>query len=233
GCRVTPAWQQILTLAEDDGWTAVYDPTNPDTRTLCDDGGDLFVAEIADGLGNLPALVQATEANQFKLLTGHFGQLDGLEGNGTSTLMASSTFTTHAQPNFDVVVARFGGGATRTMLDSTTDNRQLTGIDGSGNYIMYAGSSLTGPAANTDSHVFGALFNGASSALYEDSSSIMSGDAGSDGRDQCRVGCRDTDGNIWNGDLGVYLHFNGEPSSAVRTRMFDLLHSLTGIAKAV
>lgn len=234
GRRAKPPWQQILTLAEDDGWTAVYDPTNPNTRTLRESGGDLFVAEIADGLGNMPALTQATEADQFKLLPGHFGQLDGLEGNGTSRIMSSSTFTAHAQPNFDVVVARDDGGSNeRVMTDgSTWNHRQQTGVTSSGAYILFANTSLTGSATDTDKHIFGSLFNGASSVLYRDSSSIMSGDAGSDGRNGFMLGCRDTGGNIWTGELGVHLHYNGEPSSAVRTRMFDLLHALTGIAKA-
>ncbi|MDP2619922.1 MAG: hypothetical protein Q8P46_07050, partial [Hyphomicrobiales bacterium] len=54
------AWEQILDLATADGWTAVYDPTNPDTRTLRVDGADSYFESIADGLGNLPDLTQAT-----------------------------------------------------------------------------------------------------------------------------------------------------------------------------
>lgn len=64
GAASTPAHQQILDLASADGWTAVWDQSNPDTRTTRESGGSTFISAIADGLGNAGDHSEATESLQ-------------------------------------------------------------------------------------------------------------------------------------------------------------------------
>lgn len=77
--------EEILALAEADGWLAVFDPSNP--ATLTEDGPGNVTA-IADGLGNLPDLTNDSGSPpQFE--AGAFGDLDGMSG-GTLGLTYST-----------------------------------------------------------------------------------------------------------------------------------------------
>lgn len=112
GIGAAEPFQQILNLATEDGWTAVYDPTNPNTRTLRASGGSQFVAAIADGLGNLPDAAQNTEADQPELIVGHFGKLDSIR-SAVSEFLITTVFTDIPQPLTIMAV----GESTVTTLD--------------------------------------------------------------------------------------------------------------------
>lgn len=222
----TPAYQQILDLAAADGWTAVYDPTNPNTLTV---DGSNRTGSVADGLGTLADAVQATEANKPIWTDGAFGDLAGLTCDGTDFLDAGEIAI--AQPFFIACVAKVtaspgyifgvGSGSTLSLRRATTE------------FLARGSNDLSVGAVDDDPHVFGVLFNGASSITYRDGAQIATGDIGSSANAASLVLCARADQNLpLSGVKGPWAFYTGTPSGAVRTRMFDLLHDLSGIAKA-
>lgn len=155
-------YQQILALAASDGWTAVYDPTNPETRTLRADGSKNYVTEIEDGLGNLPALRQATEANQPLLVPGGFGVLDAMEFNGTSTnLVVPSAEMTAIERPFILSMLERKGAYNFSMLwaGSVATDRFLRFNSSSGIRWAIEDSGIRLHSASTASEGESSLFS--------------------------------------------------------------------------
>lgn len=72
----TTAAGRILSLARRDGWAAVWDPTNPATRSYTGEG----VFRVDDGMGEYNTLSSTTLGLHPTILEGEFGQLDGITG---------------------------------------------------------------------------------------------------------------------------------------------------------
>lgn len=215
---------QILTLAAADGWAAVYDPTNPDTRTLRTSGADSFVSAIADGLGNFPTLVQATEANQPKLTIGAFGSLDAVLSDGAGEML-SVDITDVPQPFSFVALGQWMGAATGV-------NAFLFRTDFSGRGFQYRtnttwqwnlGSGIVS-AADSNQHVLAGVANGASSKIRVDGVVTVTNNAGANS--MIRVDYAGSDAGIssWNGLVGPLL-LRADADEAAIGRMEALLGS--------
>lgn len=94
-----------------------------------------------------------------------------------------AAFTTIAQPDTIIVIGRHHGdlfdSATAFFVESAqSTNRQLVGISSLTAWSQYAGTLATGGTVDTSAHAFTAYFNGASSVLEMDGSTIVSGNAG-------------------------------------------------------
>lgn len=232
--------QQILDLASADGWAAVYDVTNPDTRTTRESGGSTFISAIADGLGNLPDLVQATEAEQPELVVGRFGQLDGvLFDSADQKLVIASSFTELTQPTFRMGLVEdldTGTGFRYALSVTNASLRNLIYTSGATRELkFYSGAeAVFGGGIGNNKSIVGALFNGANSRGYLNSAEGNSDNAGAEGIDTLKwsFNASGTSGSRWEGHIGLDLLYDGDPGEAKRQRMFDLIHDLTGIAKA-
>jgi hypothetical protein len=242
GWRANPGWRRILTLAAADGWTAVYDPTNPDTRTLREDAGDAFAEELADGRENRATLVQATAARQPKLSAKVFGALDGLTYDASAIGAANAGFTDIAQPWITLAVVQNTAATPADFARVTTGSDEaagsategISGVTTGGVWRILSGTTLaSGVAADTNPHILAGVYNGASSAVYLDSALIASGNAGDKNMIGLYLGARsdliaDT---RWEGHIGPVLLRSGSGLTEMQA-MADLLHDLTGIAKA-
>lgn len=167
-------YEQILALANADGWLASYDPTNPDTRTLRVSGEDTFVTASVDGLGNRETIVQATEARQPKLITGAFGSLDALDRITIESLNAN--LTNISQPFAMTMVFKWTSGVgTIVQTDGSGNGFRMQGGTA---YRVKFGLNLDFSFSDTNPHVVTVIANGASSSLRLDGVSQGSGDAG-------------------------------------------------------
>jgi hypothetical protein len=107
-------------------------------------------------------------------------------GDGSSFLGLATTFGAGflgvPQPLTAYCVCRFHNfGGTPVVMDSVNNggNRCFLFSNG-GSWFAFAGSFISGGTPDTNVHIFGMVFNGASSAIYVDSSSgtPITGDAG-------------------------------------------------------
>jgi hypothetical protein len=236
GQAQVPAWRRILNLATADGWTGLYDPTNPNTRTLRVDGADSYFSAIADGLGNLPDLVQATESKQMLLSVGAFGKLDAAMGNANLiTSMATNAFADLAQPFFGIIIGKLTSalGANRKLVDGVSGTKRMLISTNGTSFLIYSGATLAGANEDNNSHVHGGFYNDMGSEFYIDGALSASGAAGTQSVSGFTIGTQfDLASSWWIGPIGPLLFYHGNPGTAKIGRMFDLLHSLTGIAQA-
>ena len=236
------AYQQILTLAAADGWTAVYDPTNPDTRTLREDSGSFYFEEIQDGLGNLPAIAAAVAGNQPQLSVGFFSQLDACLSPDDQRLMWSADFDSAVAPPYYVIAVM----RKRILTTSIRYSVSLGSVVGSprhgvldsvaGSEYFTADSSFfeSITAATTEKTVVATLWNGVDSEIIINGAIDNTGTVGTANTAATRVMymARGNFSGRWQGEVGPLLFYSGNPSSAVRERMYDLIHDLSGIARA-
>lgn len=231
--------QAILELASDDGWLAVYDPTNPETREVVDGR----IAFLADGLGNLPPLTQESAESRPDLLSAEYGLLDGAQAavpGGPARYLRSVPFATPMpQPNFIMALGRNADltPGTRVLVDGAVASKRnaiLTSARQDGGYGVFARSeaATTEHALDLAPHLFGAQYDGqAGTALWIDGEPaeieyLL--------QDQPLNGITWGDryfsnGTHWNGTMGPLLVYDGVPPEAVRERMTRLLLDLAGI----
>jgi hypothetical protein len=119
-------------------------------------------------------------------------------------------FASQSQPNqifiaFEMVTV--DDTASEGIFDADTDGGHLVRARGNGNFSMFAGSNLDGPATDTNAHIFGGLFDGANSTFRLDGSQANSGDPGSNALDGVTLGAhggRQFYGNVDVGEVLVY-----------------------------
>lgn len=228
------AWERILDLAVLDGWKAIYDPTNPNTRTLRSSGGVDYVTKLEDGLGNLPPLTQATAASQPVFVPGGFGSLDAVMG-ATSKIMATVAFTNLPQPNSVMVLGKSSdrSGLPR-LVDSPLGGRHLIGAyqDGSwSKWCIWADQYVMSGPSDAEAHLFEGVFSGASSTLSIDGGVVATGNPGNDGLGSLSYGGKvgGSAAGFWKGPMSV-IAIHDNPTDAVRARMSSLLMELAGIS---
>lgn len=176
------------------------------------DGGD--VATWNDSSFNGRALTEATNRPTY-----HLNQYNGkpcVRFNGTSDILSSASFTTVAQPATQFLVAKVitadltlntthyltnCGGAQQSILvvDSLTNET----------FRISAGASITGPAKDTNLHVFVGLFNGASSNIRVDGGAGTGGNASTGGMSQFFLGARTGAAEFTNCDICEFIPYSG------------------------
>lgn len=218
--------QKILDLAERDGWTAVYDPSNPETVGTDDQGR---VTSLRDGLGNLGALEAGADAPG--LLPGEFGQLNGMGGDGG--YLTGELGRTISQPVTYLVVAR--------STEAIDENRYLLSgghtawsrvSGGARQLVSHGGFNAPVPARwDSDPHVLRMTFNG------PDGDSMIAVDGQPEGVGQganstttLTLGApRSGDPRRWAGTFGPLLILEGTPDEGKIARMTALLMGLGAI----
>ena len=148
-----------------------------DTSTITEVGG--AVSQWDDKSGNGNDVVQATAALQPTTGTRTVNSLNVLDF--TSDALSVSYASSINQPGYVFLVASFDSLPASTMIlfDSNTGTRWQLYKSTSNNWTMNGGSIVTGSAADTNVNVITATFDGASSSVYVNQVSKVSGDAGS------------------------------------------------------
>jgi hypothetical protein len=132
--KVNYPWQQIIDLADDDGWTSVYDPNNPNTRTLREGGGTHHYTEFADGLDNTGPYAQAAEASQPIRATAlggyHVMDMDSERFMSMPGTNLMDTVIVVGEPQENTAGSVFSHGTNNLVTPQLTRLRWRTGSDG-------------------------------------------------------------------------------------------------------
>jgi hypothetical protein len=122
--------------------------------------------------------------------------------------------TTWSQPTTYFAVASYdvnGAGDVVLSGDALGNLNQMYLV--SNTFSIYAGSTLTGPAEDTNPHVFTAKFDSTSSAISIDGNTETTGDAGTEGVTDFHVGGR-TASNAMDGFIGEIIATNATLSTS-------------------
>src|SRR5579859_6552846 len=161
-------------------------------------------------------VTQATGANKPTLNTsnGSYSSKPTIDFNGTSTYLQSGTWASAlSQPFTDFVVGHTANGASgRLALDTLPGASQASVRSETSNAPgVYAGSTTADSTGSwTSAGVFGAVFNGASTALYFNShTSTGSGSPGTTGRTGTTVGKYSGGAGFeWSGSIAEIITYN-------------------------
>lgn len=241
----SPSAEAILDLARSDGWLAVYDPGNAESRQMR--LGRVYA--LADGLGNLPPAVStAAKTTPFdpKFSTEGMGALPCMEFNtdGVEACLRTVEWpTAQKQPLFIMTVARDPSGTPysgRFILDGVrTGERNAIAVSDyegapQGSFSAFAGTDIYLRDAPMDDrpHVLGVQYDSLTTRFFLDGSPqyfrVRTGNLADfkqplggltiGGRYASR-----TTANQWNGFIGPVIIYAGVPEDAVRQRMERLL----------
>jgi hypothetical protein len=235
-------WEAILAAAMAAGAVAVWDPDNPNTWTLREDAGNFFYTEVADAFGNYPDLAQAIAANQPNQVTLSTGRkVLGRVGGSARQMPSATAFAANInQPNTVVAVARFGAtSGAQALFDplgaggSTSGVRQFLRSSGTAHQI-FAGTVIGGGTLDTDFHIWHGNFSGASSQLFIDGVSVVTGNAGANPLGAAGVMARSSlsepmaDG----GRVGPVILFNALKSPAALADLYAAINAHYPIGEA-
>lgn len=220
----------LKALAAFDGWWEIYDPTDPETRTL-DEG---IVTHLAGGLGNGPTIINTT-GDRPSLVVNAFGALDALEAEtGTPNLFANVS-PTIPEPYYVLAVARVSSLATVRAIFSVHSSAARAGIrvQANGSVAMRGAGGPTdiisdaGLVSLNTRGIFAGLFNGASSYLTLNKTQIAAGSINSGALNQITLLARGSNDTTWpfRGLVGPVLIYPGEPSAGVIDRMHAMIES--------
>ena len=139
------------------------------------------VGTWSDLSGNGKDLSQASAGNKPTYKTDIQNGLPAVLGDGSDDYI-NKDWTSVDQPNTHFVAGQFLTLKNSLMADSYSTKYQSLGewdLGGGALFYIHGGTALRGPAggADTDPHVFSALYNGASSVLREDGAQIAAGNA--------------------------------------------------------
>jgi len=162
---------------------------------------------------------------------GKINNLSAVRFNGTSTFMRSATISDAAQPNIFAIVAMstvVNDATNRVVVDGAVNAKfheiykSTTGL-----ISMYGGNALSS-AVNWQANKYSQLnatFNGASSILHADKTSIASGNAGTNVISGITVGSDAVSAEFWSGDIvEVLLYLSADaalPTLASIEAYFD------------
>lgn len=131
---------------------------------------------------------RVTNAGTNDVLNSHVAVRWGGISANTYCLVTQSLL---AQPNTIAMAAKFVTIVSGTAMTdgNTTTPRNIIGTTGTTQYQLYAGTVLNGGTPDTTTtHAFIGIFNGASSSLVQDGSSIISGNANTLGLNNFIIG---------------------------------------------
>jgi hypothetical protein len=155
------------------------------TTLAVNDGDAIAGGADLSGVGNHVA--QATAAKRPTLKLGILNGKPGFLFDGVDDFLSNTSLVaTYSQPSTLMVVAKqvalAPGGSNVKLIDGADSTHRYVLQDNNGtpdNYAIAASTALNGGVPNLNPHVLAGIFNGASSSLYVDGTSVASGDAGS------------------------------------------------------
>lgn len=189
-----------------------------------------------DSSGNGNTASQATVGLRPVFKTGIVGNLPVVRFAQASTQwLATAAFgASLSQPNTIVLVASTTGPAgDHYVHDGLTTNNRHAFIYTAQTVSTYAGTQITaGASVGTGPHIFTCFYNGASSSVFKDGVSYISGAAGANPLDGLTVGSRFNQqaGTFLDGDLEEILIYNALLTTAQQRYLEAGLSKRTGIA---
>lgn len=149
--------------------------------------------------------------------------------DGTDDLLTVS-FSALSQANHVFIVCDHDSDSSNSFDSDDSNNRHALGADGSSQWLLFAGSTITDNSYATGFELLTGLFNGANSTLRIDGSQTASGDAGSDGLGGITVGAQQGDQNHADTDIGEVLVYNTELPTNDRDDIEEYLADKWGIS---
>lgn len=158
------------------------------------------------------------------------GSIEYVETDGVDD--ALSFVSARTQPFTTVIVARtFSLTSGLTMFGSTSGSTALSTIGiTSGNFTAFAGSNLTGPAADYGWHVFSVVYNGSSTVFRIDGVQVAAGTNGTNTSAGIRHGANSTLATFFRIGVCESIHYTGSKDSTFLGILEADLMSAYGIA---
>jgi hypothetical protein len=176
-------------------------------------------------------LTQATGANQPLYKAAIQNGLPGVLFDGSNDSLDSAGVAV-SQPNTTFVAMKAVAVGTNgpNIVNGITTRQVIEVIFGTTNFGFYAGTSdISGGAADTSAHSFSAVFNGVSSQLWKDGTSIATGNPGANNLSGLRLGSfNNTATGGYNGYLFEVLLYSGALSTTDRQSVEGYLRSRWG-----
>jgi len=162
-------------------------------------------------------VLQATAADQPALIRDELNHHPVLRFDVTNYL-TSDSFTTINQPRTFFIVAKNSSTAAHHVLFdgvSAPPQNQMYFENSTGKLVISAGTELkTTYGVGTDWAVWVAVYNGSSSAIYQNGEQIASGTANTQGLDRFRIGALHNATFPFLGDYYALLHWDGDLSAS-------------------
>lgn len=233
------ASEQIKDLAVRDGWAAVWDPSDPVTRYYTEEG----VLYVEDGMGEFNTLQSTTLGMHPTVVSGEFGQLDGITGGVIQNVLGGNR--TIGKPVTVLMVLKSYDPSPSSSLQIPFAGRGTPRVSP---FLMVRADDTYGAILSTNNtqnantpaihdtraKIVRATFNS------EDEGGVFSVNGEFIGTTRAPSGPGITgvtlgaqgDGNsLFNGSIGPLLLLEGETDLEARVgRMTALLMALTGIA---
>jgi hypothetical protein len=213
-----------------------------DSATLFQSNGGSAAAADGDPVGywtdksgNAKHVQQTDPTKKPLLKTGANGQnaKSVLLFNGTNNYLDSVTTNGLTQPYtfFAVAKTTVGTYGALQLYDSTGTERSFFGKDYMATSQMraYAGSQITGAVHGSTYNYYCGIFNGASTVIYKNTVSIITGNPGTQGLSILRVGANISINELWSGQVAELLFFSGAISGGNQTLMNSYLAAKWGL----
>lgn len=149
--------------------------------------------------------------------------LNIIEFDGTTDKMDSVT-ASYSQPNTVYMVTTVPTSDQKPIFASTGALQNAIDRRTTSNYRLLAGVSLQGGSITTAMQILRAIFDGSSSELERNGSSILSGNAGTDNVQHFRVGANSAASAFGDVDIAEVLVYNSNPTSGEHTSILAYLN---------
>ena len=196
-------------------------------------GGASYVKTVYDQTVNADHITQAVAARQplfsAAAQNGHAGMT--FDGTDDDLYSAWTNGGTLAQPYLYYSIANVDAGSLNDgtrMLFSGATYAAMAGKAATGNpdyWYMFAGANLSHAGVDANTKIMSLLFNGASSQLWLNSVSIMSGNAGALAAPALHWGSRAGTAQFWKGKSESLIIVDPAHSDAQRGDMQDAMNA--------
>jgi hypothetical protein len=186
--------------------SSVFSDTARTTPATAD--GPIGGVTDLSGLGN--HLTQATNGPTYK--TGILNGLSVARFDGTNDFLTATALSTSQPMTLFFVLQKGSGINFRVVCDGldASNNTTFYRANANNGWNLYAGTGLPdGTVTDAAFHIYSVVFNGASSALYEDGVSRVSGNAGTNGYlTGFRLGADRNGAGLYDGDVAEVLLYD-------------------------
>jgi len=194
----------------------VYDqaPAGDDVTMAIAGWQPLFVASIQNGRAGMR----------------HDGTDDHLRGAFTTGGALSQPFNVFAVGKLDASVVNDNSDRVLIDSDDSTNRMSLQKWGGAtpDSWVIYAGGSRVGGAADSNWHIWSVLFNGLTGGFWIDAASQNSGNAGAHNADGITIGASITTSK-WYGDIAAAIIVDPSLSDAQRIAMQNAMNAYWGV----
>jgi len=207
-----------------------------DASTITKDGSDL-VSQWDDKSGEGNDIAQATGSLQPLWVDSVQNSKPIIRGDGIDNTIGRATYTggAEAQINTILIVCKMSadvhGIYNSYMFDSGNSSYRhlFTTWNPTDIHLMFAGTILDSTSIDTSFHVYTLEYNSTSSIMRQDKSQLTTGDASTQGMQGLTFFSGFNGGQTGNGDIGEFLFYNKQLSTAERDNLEDYLTDKWGL----